>query len=82
MSNDRVIQDGNELVVKLPSKDEMPTSNMECREMFGEAVDALLLQFNEAEKGSELKKKIRRQLRKIGYKLSEGRERGIIRIAL
>jgi hypothetical protein len=72
----------NAITVILPKKDEMPTSNSEAMDRFGEALTVLLRKFNEAEKGSDVKKKLRRQIRKLGYSLADNRQRGILTIEL
>lgn len=72
----------NAITVILPKKDEMPTSNSEAMERFGDALTVLLRKFNEADKGSDVKKKLRRQIRKLGYSLADNRQRGILTIEL
>ena len=72
----------NAITVILPKKDEMPTSNSEAMDRFGDALNVLLRKFNEADKGSDVKKKLRRQIRKLGYSLADNRQRGILTIEL
>jgi hypothetical protein len=70
------------ITVKLPSKDDMPENNADAMSRFGDALTLLLERFNAADKGSDTKKKLRRQIRKLGYSLSEGRTRGLLTIEL
>lgn len=77
-----VVKNGNTLLVQKPSKENMPKSNDEAMSRFGDALNVLLKKFNEAEKGSDVKKVLRRKIRSLGYRLADNRQRGVLVIEL
>ena len=71
--------------VNLPKKGEVPQSNEAAMAKYGEAITALRSKFDKLGKSDadlELKKKIRRNLRKLGFKLADERQRGVLVIEL
>lgn len=69
--------------VTVPSKENKPTSNEEAMQRFGPAIEKGLAALKEAkldksDEGEATAKKIRRNLRKLGYTLAGNRTRGVV----
>lgn len=75
------------ITVQLPAKADLPKSNEEAMNRFGDAITALQAKFaklkaDKSEEAATEKKRIRRSLRKLGFKMGDSRQRGVLVIEL